>query len=730
MITKRWKIKEPAPAEVVERLAKDVNVNSIIANLLWHRGISNYDEAKLFFRPQISHLHDPFLMKDMDKAIERIECAIKNGEKILVYGDYDVDGTTAVALVYSFFKHQTPSNSPKGGEFAGGGIPNYHTTDKQMWKLLHEKAIEMRNNPTPAENVMWQVLRKHGTDYHFRRQHLIDRFIVDFVCLEKSLVVEVDGDIHDYQKKEDEERTSLLNRNGFTVIRFRNEEIIGNIDSVAKQISDKLQSLPSNNNSHAQSLSPLGREGVGSLIDYYIPDRYKEGYGISIAGIDFASANNFSLVIALDCGIKAIDKVSYAKQKGVDFIICDHHLPDEKIPDAIAVLDPKRKDCGYPYKELSGCGIGFKLVQAFAQKNNIARENLEQYLDLAAISIASDIVPITGENRILAYYGLQHINNSPREGIRAMLELTSMKRELTITDVVFVIGPRINAAGRMESGKKAVELLISSNSEHAVESGKYLNKNNSDRRDLDIYTTQQALQMIAESATLQQRKTTVLFDPSWHKGVIGIVASRLTETYYRPTIMLTQSNGVVSGSARSVKGFDVYEAISACSDLLEQFGGHKYAAGLTLRPENVEAFKKKFEEVVSSTITDDMLIPEIEIDAEIKLNDITPSFYNILKQLAPFGPGNMDPVFMTENVSDKGYASIVGKDHLKMDLLQKGQRIGDGGREKSFPSIGFGLGEHYEFVAKKNPFRVCYNIRKQEWEGKTYLQLQVKDLKK
>ncbi|MEK6615518.1 MAG: single-stranded-DNA-specific exonuclease RecJ, partial [Bacteroidota bacterium] len=442
------------------------------------------------------------------------------------------------------------------------------------------------------------------------------------------------------------------------------------------------------------------------------------------------SANNFSLVIALDCGIKAIDKVSYAKQKGVDFIICDHHLPDEKIPDAIAVLDPKRKDCGYPYKELSGCGIGFKLVQAFAQKNNIARENLEQYLDLAAISIASDIVPITGENRILAYYGLQHINNSPREGIRAMLELTSMKRELTITDVVFVIGPRINAAGRMESGKKAVELLISSNSEHAVESGKYLNKNNSDRRDLDIYTTQQALQMIAESATLQQRKTTVLFDPSWHKGVIGIVASRLTETYYRPTIMLTQSNGVVSGSARSVKGFDVYEAISACSDLLEQFGGHKYAAGLTLRPENVEAFKKKFEEVVSSTITDDMLIPEIEIDAEIKLNDITPSFYNILKQLAPFGPGNMDPVFMTENVSDKGYASIVGKDHLKMDLLQKGQRIGDGGREKSFPSIGFGLGEHYEFVAKKNPFRVCYNIRKQEWEGKTYLQLQVKDLKK
>ncbi|MFI5164811.1 MAG: DHH family phosphoesterase, partial [Bacteroidia bacterium] len=401
---------------------------------------------------------------------------------------------------------------------------------------------------------------------------------------------------------------------------------------------------------------------------------------------------------------------------------------------AVAVLDPKRKDCPYPYKELSGCGIGFKLVQAFAQKNNIPIENLEQYLDLTAISIAADIVPITGENRILAFYGLKHINHSPRAGIRAMLELTKMKKELTITDIVFVIGPRINAAGRMESGKKAVEMLISSTSEHAVEAGNYLDKNNSDRRDLDIYTTQQALQTIAESATLQQKKTTVLFDPNWHKGVIGIVASRLTETYYRPTIMLTQSNGVVSGSARSVKDFDIYEAISACSDLLEQFGGHKYAAGLTMLPENVEAFRKKFEDVVASTITDEMLIPEIEIDAEITLSDITPAFYNILKQFSPFGPGNMNPVFMTKNVSDKGHANIVGKNHLKMDLLQK-----DG--EKSFPAIGFGMDEHYEFVAneretrhgagrQKNPFTVCYNIREQEWEGKTYLQLQVKDIKK
>jgi len=722
-MTKRWKIEESAPAEIAERLVKEVKVSPVVANLLYQRGVTNYDEAKLFFRPQLEHLHDPFLMKDMDKAITRIEKAISSGEKILVYGDYDVDGTTSVALIYSFLKQQTPSNSPKGGESAGGNIPNYHTTDKQMWKLLHEKAVAMRNNPTPGENVMWQILRKHGMEYHFRRQHIIENCIPDFVCLEKSLVIEVDGDIHDYQKEEDEERTMFLNSKGFTVIRFRNEEVIGDIDNVAKKISDTLQTLPSNKNPHAQSLSPLGREGVGSLIDYYIPDRYKEGYGISTAGIDFAKENNFSLIIALDCGIKAIDKVAYANEKNIDFIICDHHLPGETIPNAVAVLDPKRKDCPYPYKELSGCGIGFKLVQAFAQKNNIAIETLEPCLDLVVISISADIVPITGENRILAFYGLKRLNTSPREGIRAMLELTNMKKELTITDIVFVIGPRINAAGRMESGKKAVELLIAPSSEIAIESGNYLNKNNSDRRDLDIYTTQQALAMIAESPTLQQKKSTVLFDPNWHKGVIGIVASRLTETYYRPTVMLTQSNGIVSGSARSVKDFDLYEALSACSDLLEQFGGHKFAAGLTLKPENVEAFKKKFEEVVSSTITDEMLIPEIEIDAKLNFSDITPSFFNIIKQFAPFGPGNMNPIFLTENVSDKGCANIVGSNHLKMDLIQKGETI-------KFPAIGFGLGEQYEFVAKKNFFNVCYHINEQKWDGKTYLQLNVKDLKK
>lgn len=609
MAAKRWKIKPSAPPDVVERLVKDVKVSSIIANLLWQRGIQTYDEAKLFFRPQMDHLHDPFLMKDMDKAIERIEKAIKNKEKILIYGDYDVDGTTSVALVYSFFKQYTPSiaaraasGSPKGGEPEG-----------------------------------------------------------------------VNG---------------------------------------------------------VQSLSPSGRNGVGPHFDYYIPDRYKEGYGISTAGIDFAEVNGFTLIIALDCGIKAVEKVEYANKKKIDFIICDHHLPGDKIPDAVAVLDPKRKDCNYPYKELSGCGIGFKLVQAFSKKNDLPAEGLEQYLDLCAISIAADIVPITGENRILAFYGLKKINSSPRPGIRAMLEMTKMKKELTITDIVFVIGPRINAAGRMESGNKAVEMLISSNAEHAIEAGNYLDKNNSDRRGLDIYTTQQALAMIDESPVLQGKKTTVLFDPQWHKGVIGIVASRLTETYYRPTIMLTQSNGVVSGSARSVKDFDVYEAISACSDLLEQFGGHKYAAGLTLKPENITAFQEKFEKVVSSTITDEMLIPEIEIDAEINLSDITPGFYNILKQLGPFGPGNMNPIFMTKNVSEKGYTSIVGKNHLKMELTQMGQGTKDRGQIKAIPAIAFGMDEHYDHVARKNPMTVCYHINDQEWEGKTYLQLQVKDIKK
>lgn len=561
---KRWKIKDPAPSEIVKRLTKEINVNPVISNLLYHRGVTNYEEAKLFFRPELEHLHNPFLMKDMDRATARIEKAISSGEKILVYGDYDVDGTTAVALMYTFLK-----------------------------------------------------------------------------------------------------------------------TINGNLD-------------------------------------YYIPDRYKEGYGISKEGIDFAVQNNFSLVIALDCGIKSADKIAYANEKGIDFIICDHHLPDEKIPNAVAILDPKRNDCNYPYKELSGCGIGFKLIQALTQRRKIPLKEIESYLDLVVISIASDIVPITGENRILAYYGLKCINTSPRAGIRVMMELAGLKKEVTISDIVFMIGPRINAAGRMESGRKAVELLISSSTEHAMDPGQSLDKNNSDRRDLDIYITQQALAMIAENPILQQRKTTVLFNPNWHKGIIGIVASRLIETYYRPTVLLTRSNDVISGSARSIKDFNIHKALEACSDLLEQFGGHKFAAGLILKPENIEAFQERFEQVVSSMITDDMLIPEIEIDAIISLHEITPAFYNVIKQFAPFGPGNMNPVFMTENVSDRGYASIVGSGHLKLDITQKNIK---------FPAIAFGLSEYYELVAGKNLFTVCYNIREQEWEGKTYLQLQVKDIR-
>jgi single-stranded-DNA-specific exonuclease len=571
-MTKRWRINKVAPKEVMDRLVKEINVSPIIANLLYQRGITHYDQAKLFFRPQLEHLHSPFLMQDMQRAVERVERAIATEEKILVFGDYDVDGTTSVALVFSFLQ-------------------------------------------------------------------------------------------------------SFYNR-----------------------------------------------------VEYYIPDRYKEGYGISTQGIDYAQSNGFSLIIALDCGIKSVDKIEYAKQKGIDFIICDHHLPGDSLPQAIAVLDPKRKDCNYPYKELSGCGVGFKLVQAIAITRNIPLEQLEPYLDLVVISIAADIVPITGENRVLAYYGLLRLNTAPREGIRAMLELAEIKRSLTISDIVFVIGPRINAAGRMESGNKAVEFLISNSAGHAIESGKYLNKNNADRRDLDVFTTQQALAMIAESPVLQQKKATVLFHPQWHKGVIGIVASRLTEVYYRPTILLTQSNGVVSGSARSVKDFDIYEAISACSHLLEQFGGHKFAAGLTLKPENVEAFRNAFEEEVSKTITDEMLIPEIEIDALINFNEATPALYNILKQFSPFGPGNMVPVFTTKNVIHKSNASIVGSNHLKLSLIQNNPQGATDEKPIVIPAIGFKMAHHYDFVSKASSFSICYTLKEQEWEGKTFLQFDLKDI--
>jgi single-stranded-DNA-specific exonuclease len=564
---KRWVVKPTADQALVDSLAAELKIEPVLSNLLVQRGIHTYEEAKKFFRPSLDDLHDPFLMKDMDKAVARLEKAITLNEKILVYGDYDVDGTTAVSLVYTFLK-------------------NYHPH-----------------------------------------------------------------------------------------------------------------------------------------VDFYIPDRYSEGYGISFQGVDFAKENGFSLIIALDCGIKAIDKVDYANERGIDFIICDHHRPGEILPKAAAVLDPKRSDCTYPFDELCGCGVGFKLIQAYASRNNIEFSKLEEYLDLAAISIASDLVPITGENRILCYFGLQQINKAPRKGIKAILELANIKKEITINELVFTIGPRINAAGRLETGRNAVELLISDTHAGAAENGKNINITNTERRSIDVTITQHALSMIEGNLELTTRKSTVLFCPDWHKGVVGIVASRLIEKYYRPTIVLTESNGKATGSARSVKDFDVYDAIEACSDLLEQFGGHKYAAGLTLKLENLAAFQQKFEEVVSSTIQDHMLVPEIEIDEQIELSDITPRFFRILNQFSPFGPGNMAPVFMTKNLVDKGAVRIVGNNHLKMDI-QASEKD-----ERAFPAIAFSQAKHFDDVLRKKRFSACYAIEENVFNGNVSLQLNVKDMK-
>ncbi len=565
---KRWVLKPQGDADAVTRLAAELRINRILVNLLVQRGITTYEEARRFFRPSLDMLHDPFLMKDMDKAIDRINTAVENKEKVMVYGDYDVDGTTAVSLVYTFLKS-------------------------------------------------------------------------------------LSGDIA-----------------------------------------------------------------------HYIPDRYKEGYGISKQGIDFAKENGYSLIIALDCGIKSVDKIDYANSLGVDFIICDHHRPGAEIPNAVAVLDPKRNDCPYPYKELSGCGIGFKLVQAFAQQNEMPFSQLDQYLDLVAISIAADIVPITGENRILAYYGLQRLNREPRPGIKAILELSGFKRdELTINDIVFTIAPRINAAGRIESGTKAVELLISRNEDLAGFLGDDINDQNNTRKNLDQLITDQALQQIEDNEDFKNRKSTVLYNSEWHKGVIGIVASRLTDRYYRPTIVLTKSNGMVSGSARSVKDFDVYNAIESCSDLLEQFGGHMYAAGLTMREENVEAFREKFEAIVSSTIEEKMLTREIEIDAELSLTDITGSFYNILKQFAPFGPGNLSPIFRSSGVRDNGRGRVVGNNHLKLTLTQEGNQPG------VYDGIAFQLGHHHPMVEQQEAFDVVYHIEENNFNNRITLQLNIKDLK-
>ncbi len=581
-MTNRWVLKEQGNKEIIRLLIDQLAVGENIANLLAQRGISSYDEAKDFFRPSLDQMHDPFLMKDMDLAVKRITQAIQNQERVLIYGDYDVDGTTAVALVYSYLKK--------------------------------------------------------------------------------------------YFKKR---------------------------------------------------------------IEFYIPDRYSEGYGISIKGIDHAADQGFNLVIALDCGIKAVEKIDYATRRNVDFIICDHHRPGDSIPQAVAVLDTKRPDCNYPFKELSGCGVGYKLISALAETLNDDQVELNSYLDLVAISIAADIVPITGENRIMAYYGLKLLNASPRPGIEAVLKYSNinkresmdekrglfLNRELTISDLVFLIGPRINAAGRIDTASDSVRLMLAEKMSHAEKLASAINDLNTERRNLDNNITEEALAMIESNELLKNTKSTVLYNENWSKGVIGIVASRLTDNYYRPTIILTRSGDLITGSARSVKNFDVYDAIDHCSDLLEHFGGHKYAAGLSLKSSNLDEFKKRFEEFVTKTIDETTLIPEIEIDADIDFNELTPKFMRILKQFAPFGPGNMSPVFRTDGVKDTGRSRIVGKNHLKLELEQENFP------GMAFSGIAFQQGDHFEWIKSGKPFSICYHLEENEWQGKVSLQLNVKDIR-
>ena len=560
----RWTLKPAPNKEKVEKLAKDLQVDITIAKILFQRDIETFEAAKNYFRPNLEDIHDPFLMKDMDVAVARIEAAIANNENILVYGDYDVDGTTAVSLVASYLKTIYPN------------------------------------------------------------------------------------------------------------------------------------------------------------IATYIPDRYAEGYGISYLGIDFAQDNDFSLIIALDCGIKALDKVSYATDKNIDFIICDHHKPGEQIPKAVAVLNAKRADCTYPFDELCGCGVGFKLIQALGVSRNQTIHHFVPYLDLVATAIAADIVPMNGENRILAYFGLQVINQSPRNGIKALIQQTK-KTELTITDVVFIIAPRINAAGRIKHGNYAVQLLTEMDFDSAVEFAASIEIFNADRKELDKQITNEALIQIIDNKE-EERFTSVVFQEDWHKGVIGIVASRLIEKYYRPTLVFTKSGDKLAASARSVKGFDVYNALEACSEFIEQFGGHKYAAGLTLAPKNYENFKNKFEEVVESTIDKELLTPEISMDAAIDLSEITPKFFRIIQQMAPFGPKNMKPTFTSTCVRDNGYGKQVGGDktHLKLNVFQ-------GDNQKTYNSIGFNLGNKMALV--KDEFAIVYALDENEWNGVKSIQLLLKDLK-
>lgn len=566
---KNWIIKEKADTAVLRQLAASLCVSDSLAGLMIQRNITTVEEANAFFSPSLDQLHDPFMMKDMNIAVDKISTAVKKNEKILVYGDYDVDGTTAVALVYSFLK-------------------------------------------TQYSNVI-----------------------------------------------------------------------------------------------------------------YYIPDRYKEGYGVSLLGLDFAYENNCKVVITLDCGIKAVEKVGYASSKGLDVIICDHHYPGDEIPKALAVLDPKQPSCSYPYKELSGCGVGFKLIHAYSKIQGIPFGEIFHYLDLVAVSIASDIVPITGENRVLAYFGLKQLNEEPRTGLKEIIRESEIYRALTIEDVVFKIGPRINAAGRMETGSKAVELLVSEDSRLATGISKEINNFNIERRNVDRVITTEAMRMISDDSRSLNSKTTVLYNPSWKKGVIGIVASRLIETYYRPTIILTESNGFATGSARSVQGYDLYQAIEACSDLLESFGGHMFAAGLTLKKENIIPFMERFEQYVNSTITEEQLVPRIFVDTELPFSEINEEFFWMLNRFQPFGPENMPPVFISRNVFDAGTGRMVGSsgEHLKLDLYQESTGL------KTFSAIAFSQANHFEYIHGGNPFDICYSIEMNEFRGNKNLQLNIRDIK-
>ena len=567
---RKWTVREPGNPEKVDRLATELGVDRVLAELLVQRGVETFQEARAFFRPSLEDLHDPFLMKDMDKAVERLHEAITKSQKILVYGDYDVDGTTAVALVYSFVRRFT------------------------------------------------------------------------------------------------------------------------------------------------------------KRVEYYIPDRYDEGYGVSYKGLDWASDNGINLLITLDCGIKAIEKVEYARSKGIDVIICDHHLPENELPGAVAVLDPKREDCHYPFDDLCGCGVGFKFVQGYSIKYGIDFETLEPLLDLQVVSIASDLVSMVGENRVLAHFGLKRLNENPRKGLLAMLSLAKLEPgHVTIDDIVFKIGPRINAAGRMESGRLAVELLTAMDDRSAFQIGEKINDNNNERKNIDREITQEALQMVASGTALETENVTIVYNPTWNKGVVGIVASRLVEAYYKPTVVLTKSNGFITGSARSVAGFDLYASIESCADLLENFGGHVYAAGLTMKEENLEEFCKRMNQFVSGNITKQELTPVVDIDARLDFSQITPKFFRILKQFQPFGPGNANPVFLTDDVYDAGNGRKVGAGgvHLKLDLMQESQPY------RQIPAIGFNMAEFYDHIKAGNPIDVCYSIVENFYRGSSTLQLRLKDMR-